>query len=275
MPSSNADSSSAGATETLFSVPRTSVNHNRTKRISRSSSVRSTNSCCRSTPRIVHPTGYRLVTHPAPSVRRPHRLRAARRTAARWTAAGPTAAGGVVEITTVSGRWFGKMNSCRELPASASRWPKSIRASATSPATSRRFARPTRRRRGRRRPPRRLSGDDADRLPGRGSGLPGQCSWRRPGPPLTKLATALVDDGLGETVVLVGYLDADGPAKTSSDAVPGHGPRNAAGGPARWPDRRHLLQAPPAQLRCLRRGPLLRAGRHAHRRPASAASTSP
>ena len=45
MPSSNADSSSAGATETLFSVPSTSVNHSRTKRMSRSSSVRSTNSC--------------------------------------------------------------------------------------------------------------------------------------------------------------------------------------------------------------------------------------
>ena len=45
MPSSNADSNSAGATETLLSVPRTSVNHSRTKRMSRSSSVRSTNSC--------------------------------------------------------------------------------------------------------------------------------------------------------------------------------------------------------------------------------------
>ena len=39
MPSSNAPSSSAGATATDFSVPRTSVNHSRTKRISRSSSV--------------------------------------------------------------------------------------------------------------------------------------------------------------------------------------------------------------------------------------------
>jgi hypothetical protein len=45
MPSSNAASSSAGATETLLSVPRTSVNHRRTNRMSRSSSVRSTNSC--------------------------------------------------------------------------------------------------------------------------------------------------------------------------------------------------------------------------------------
>src|SRR5205814_7321782 len=49
MPSSNAPSSSAGATATDFSVPRTSVNHSRTNRIWRSSSVRSTNSCWRST----------------------------------------------------------------------------------------------------------------------------------------------------------------------------------------------------------------------------------
>src|SRR3954453_17307183 len=46
MPSEKAPSSSAGATATDFSVPRTSVNHSRTKRMSRSSMVRSTNSCC-------------------------------------------------------------------------------------------------------------------------------------------------------------------------------------------------------------------------------------
>ncbi len=45
MPSSNAPSSSAGATATDFNVPRTSVNHSRTKRIWRSSRARSTNSC--------------------------------------------------------------------------------------------------------------------------------------------------------------------------------------------------------------------------------------
>jgi len=44
---------------------------------------------------------------------------------------------------------------------------------------------------------------------------------------LDELATTLVGDGLGEIVVVVGYLDADGPARTSSDAVLGHGPRNA------------------------------------------------
>jgi hypothetical protein len=49
MPSAKAPSSSAGAMATDFSVPSTSVNHSRTKRMSRSSSVRSTNSCCLST----------------------------------------------------------------------------------------------------------------------------------------------------------------------------------------------------------------------------------
>ena len=44
-PSSKAPSSSAGATATDFRVPSTSVNHRRTKRMSRSSMVRSTNSC--------------------------------------------------------------------------------------------------------------------------------------------------------------------------------------------------------------------------------------
>ncbi len=45
MPSSKAASSSAGATRPIFSVPSTSVNHSRTNRMSRSSRVRSTNSC--------------------------------------------------------------------------------------------------------------------------------------------------------------------------------------------------------------------------------------
>ena len=46
MPSAKAPSSSAGATATDFSEPSTSVNQSRTKRMSRSSIVRSTNSCC-------------------------------------------------------------------------------------------------------------------------------------------------------------------------------------------------------------------------------------
>src|SRR5690606_21942554 len=46
MPSANAPSSSAGAMATDFSTPRTSVNHSRMNRTSRSSIARSTYSCC-------------------------------------------------------------------------------------------------------------------------------------------------------------------------------------------------------------------------------------
>ena len=49
MPSAKAPSSSAGATATDLSMPSTSVNQSRTKRMSRSSIVRRTNSCCLST----------------------------------------------------------------------------------------------------------------------------------------------------------------------------------------------------------------------------------
>ncbi|WP_213450805.1 NAD+ synthase [Rhizomonospora bruguierae] len=44
---------------------------------------------------------------------------------------------------------------------------------------------------------------------------------------LGALAAELAADGLGDRVVLVGYLDADGPARVSADARPGTGPRNA------------------------------------------------
>jgi NAD+ synthase (glutamine-hydrolysing) len=44
---------------------------------------------------------------------------------------------------------------------------------------------------------------------------------------LTRLATDLDTDGLGELAVVVGYLDADGPARLGADAEPGVGPRNA------------------------------------------------
>ena len=45
---------------------------------------------------------------------------------------------------------------------------------------------------------------------------------------LHKLAADLAADGLGEVAVVVGYVDADGPAPTSSDAVPGSGRRDAS-----------------------------------------------
>jgi NAD+ synthase (glutamine-hydrolysing) len=44
---------------------------------------------------------------------------------------------------------------------------------------------------------------------------------------LEQLAAGLVEDGLGGTAVVVGYLDADGPARISAAAAPGQGPRNA------------------------------------------------
>jgi NAD+ synthase (glutamine-hydrolysing) len=44
---------------------------------------------------------------------------------------------------------------------------------------------------------------------------------------LASLATDLADEGLGDTAVIVGYLDADGKARISAEATPGRGPRNA------------------------------------------------
>jgi NAD+ synthase (glutamine-hydrolysing) len=42
------------------------------------------------------------------------------------------------------------------------------------------------------------------------------------------LARDLAADGLGSVVVVVGYLDADGPSRLDADATPGRGARNAA-----------------------------------------------
>ena len=45
---------------------------------------------------------------------------------------------------------------------------------------------------------------------------------------LRQLAADLAADGLGDVAVVVGYVDADGPAPTSADAVPGSGRRDAS-----------------------------------------------
>ncbi|WP_433726361.1 NAD+ synthase [Actinoplanes sp. CA-051413] len=45
---------------------------------------------------------------------------------------------------------------------------------------------------------------------------------------LRTLAADLAADGLGDIAVVVGYVDADGPAPTSADAVPGSGRRDAS-----------------------------------------------
>ncbi|MFY1687031.1 NAD+ synthase [Plantactinospora sp. WMMB782] len=46
---------------------------------------------------------------------------------------------------------------------------------------------------------------------------------------LDRLAADLAADGLGGLPVLVGYLDADGPASANAEATPARGPRNALG----------------------------------------------
>jgi NAD+ synthase (glutamine-hydrolysing) len=45
---------------------------------------------------------------------------------------------------------------------------------------------------------------------------------------LSRLAADLEADGLGDLAVVVGYVDSDGPAATSSEATPGRGPRDAS-----------------------------------------------
>jgi NAD+ synthase (glutamine-hydrolysing) len=45
---------------------------------------------------------------------------------------------------------------------------------------------------------------------------------------LSSLAADLAADGLGDLAVVVGYVDADGPAATSSEAAPGRGRRDAS-----------------------------------------------
>src|SRR5688572_33043459 len=79
MPSAKAASISAGATATAFRYPETSVNHSRTKRMSRSSSVRRTNSCCRSMFGMIQSARFRDVTSPQPCPLRANGTRAPRR----------------------------------------------------------------------------------------------------------------------------------------------------------------------------------------------------
>ncbi len=54
-----------------------------------------------------------------------------------------------------------------------------------------------------------------------------------------RLAADLAADGLGELPVVVGYLDADGPAQVSAGRRPGRGARNAAAAAARRPGGGH------------------------------------
>ncbi|CAM5730355.1 Glutamine-dependent NAD(+) synthetase [Streptomyces tendae] len=77
---------------------------------------------------------------------------------------------------------------------------------------------------------------------------------------LRALAARLAEEGLGDVPVVVGYLDRSASAQPKY-GQPAGAPRNAAAvlhrGEVVW-----LRQAPPAQLRRLRRVPVLRARRH-------------
>ena len=103
MPSSKAPSSSAGAIATDLRYPSTSVNHSRTKRMSRSSSVRSTNSFWRSMPAAYAPS-VNSVLH--------HRRKACReRDASKWRSLGRRShrvpsqqVGGLPKAATQAGR---------------------------------------------------------------------------------------------------------------------------------------------------------------------------
>ena len=85
---------------------------------------------------------------------------------------------------------------------------------------------------------------------------------------LEALSTALAREGLDGVAVVVGYLDrrADQQPRVG---VPGRLTAGRGRGAARRQRRDHVGQAPPAQLRRLRRVPLLRARRHAAGVPAA------
>ena len=235
--------------------------------MSRSSSVRSTNSCCLST-RLVR----RLAV--SPSLRgRPGRV--GRRTPRRAGSA-RCADGAMRRRPTLSAR--------SRVPRSARRRSASTRLGRGSAAARARPGQPDRRR------PRRQRRHRPGRADGRRRRRPPR--WLLPemfltGYPIEDLALrpsfveasrAAVDragrarsraEGLGELAVVVGYLDRRRGRRPTSSGRPRGAPQNARRRAARRRRRRALRQAPPAQLRRLRRVPLLRAR---HRHAASSAS---
>ena len=118
----------------------------------------------------------------------------------------------------------------------------------------------------RRRPPGRLPGDDADRLPGRGPGVPGVVRGRVPGRAASGWPPTWPPTGSATLPVRGRLPGRRRPGRGSAPTpTPGRGPRNALAVLHGGRVVATLLQAPPAQLRRLRRGPLLRARRHADR----------
>ena len=85
---------------------------------------------------------------------------------------------------------------------------------------------------------------------------------------LHAVAARLAAEGLGGIAVVTGYLDrrTDLAARTG---LPAGAPQDAAALLYGGRGRHHLGQAPPAELRGVRRVPLLRAGRHAAGVPAA------
>ena len=97
---------------------------------------------------------------------------------------------------------------------------------------------------------------------------------------LRQLAADLAADGLGDLPVVVGYLDRVDPDERNVDERPGvfvpkGQPQNAVAVLHRGDGGRPVRQAPPAELRRLRRVPHLHAGRATSPSCASAGSTSP
>ena len=89
---------------------------------------------------------------------------------------------------------------------------------------------------------------------------------------LRALAARLADEGFGELPVIVGYLDRSERAQPRY-GQPAGAPQNAAAVLHRGEVALTLRQAPPAQLRRVRRVPLLRARRHHAGRSGCTAST--
>ena len=81
---------------------------------------------------------------------------------------------------------------------------------------------------------------------------------------MTKLATRLADEGLGEIVVVCGYLDRATGTAMGVDRLgrPKGSPTNSAAVMYRRRGRHQRGEAPPAELRRLRRVPALRPRRH-------------
>ena len=254
MPSAKAPSSSAGAMATDFRDPRTSVNHRRTKRTSRSSSARRTKSSCFPMAAVSHADCYVGVTRPSPlSVTfgsRPPRDAFGNR---------HTQRGG--EAAIVSGR------------APAASRPRPGQRHRRRPRRQRRSrGRALQGRGGAASAPRGVPGDGADGLPDRG---PGDAGLAHPGVPGGDRDARGAPAGRGVRRPGRGRrLPRPGGPPPRGRRHPQERPDQLRRGDPRRPDRGPPGQAPPVELRRRRRDPQLRGGRTPSTSSRSAASTS-